>query len=162
MLSHRRKIRRVKHLAWLIAFVPLAAWATIYKWTDEDGRVVYANHAPEPGVSNVQVLKINDEPAPASTANRALEERIARLERQLQAPPPPAAPPAPAAYPAAVPPPPAADYYSAPYYPAFGYAYPYAVFPVRVVRPVPRFAARPFVSFHHPTVSFHHARSGRR
>ena len=144
----------MKYLAWLIAFVPLAAWATIYKWTDEDGRVVYANHAPEPGVSNVQVLKINDEPAPPSTPNRALEERIARLEQQLQAAPPPP-PAAPAAYSPGLPPAPMPDYASAPYYPAFGYVYPYAVFPVRVVRPVPRFAARRFASFHH-------TRSGRR
>jgi hypothetical protein len=144
----------VRFLAALIALMPLGASATIYKWTDEEGRVVYANHAPEPGARNVQALNINDQPTPpAAAANRALEERIARLERQLQTPPP--APPAPAAYSAAVPPPPAPDYYPAPYYPAFGYTYPFTVFPVRVVRPVPRFAARQFVSFHH-------ARSGRR
>ena len=155
-MAARRKIPRVKYLAALIAFVPLAAWATIYKWTDEDGRVVYANHAPEPSARNVQALNIDDQPSPpGASANRALEERIARLERQLQAPAPPPAPPAAATYRAAAPPPPAADYYSAPYYPAFGYGYPYAVFPVRVVRPLPRFAARPFVSFHH-------TRSGRR
>jgi Domain of unknown function (DUF4124) len=142
----------VKYLAWLLAFVPLAAWATIYKWTDEDGRVVYANHAPDVSARNVQVLKINDEPAPPAATNRALEERIARLERQLQAPPPPQAA---APYYPAVPPTPAADYYPAPYYSPFGYSYPYAVFPARVVRPVPRFAARRFVSFHH-------TRSGRR
>jgi hypothetical protein len=45
------------------------------------------------------------------------------------------------------------DYYSAPYYPAFGYGYPYAVLPIRVVRPVRHFATRPFVSFHHARVS---------
>ena len=141
----------MKFLAALLAFVPLGASATIYKWTDEEGRVVYANHAPEPGVKNVQALNINDQPTPPSAAaNRALEERIARLERALQTSAPP--PPAPPSYSAAVPPPPAPDYYPAPYYPAFGYAYPYAV---RVVRAVPRFAARPFISFHH-------ARSGRR
>src|SRR5205085_6221256 len=99
LLRRRRKIPRVKYLAALIAFVPLAAWATIYKWTDEDGRVVYANHAPQPGARNVQALNIDDQPSPpAASANRALEERIARLERQLQAPAPPPAPPPPATY----------------------------------------------------------------
>lgn len=151
----------MKFLAALIALMPLGAWATIYKWTDEDGRVVYANHAPEPGARNVQTLNINDQPSPPSAAaNWALEERIARLERQLQAPassPPQAAAPF---YPA-LPPPPAADYYPAPYYPAFGYSYPYAVFPVRVIRSAPRFAARRFASFHHGT-SFHRGGSGHR
>jgi hypothetical protein len=151
----------VKFFAALLALMPLGAWATIYKWTDEDGRVVYANHAPEPGARNVQTLNINDQPSPpAAAANRALEERIARLERQLQAPssPPPQAA---APYYPAVPPPPAPHYYPAPYYSAFGYSYPYAVFPVRVVRPAPRFVARRFASFHHG-ISFHQARSGRR
>ena len=150
----------MKYLAALIAFVPLAAWATIYKWTDEDGRVVYANHAPEAGAKNVQALKINDEPAPPAATNRALEERIARLERQLQAPPSPPPPTAAPYYPAEPTPPPA-DYYPAPYYSSFGYSYPYAVFPVRVVRPAPRFVARRFASFH-PGTSFHRGGSGHR
>jgi hypothetical protein len=90
----------------------------------------------------------------------SLQARIARLERELQAPPSP--PPQAAApfYPAA-PPPPAADYYPAPYYSTFGYSYPYAVFPVRVVRPAPRFVARRFASFHHGT-SFHRGGGGYR
>jgi len=155
----------VKLLAALALWAPLAAQATIYKWTDEDGRVVIANHAPEPGAHNVQVVMKDDPPAPAA-ANRELQERIARLEQQVRAmqssPPAPAyAPPAyaPAAY---VPPAPAPmpDYYSEPYYypPAYYpppyYAYPFAIVPVRVVRPArffsaPRFASPRFATFHH-------------
>jgi uncharacterized protein DUF4124 len=148
----RRNILGVRLLAVCLVAVPAAASATIYKWTDDDGRVVYANHAPEAGTKNVHVMKIDDTPTPPSAAaQRALEERIARLEQQVQArPPAPAAPPAPYPYASAVPPTPMPDYYgAAPYgygYPAVGYGFPYAV---RVIRPVPRFAPRPFVSFHH-------------
>ena len=146
---------RVKFFAALALLVPLAAQATIYKWTDEDGRVVIANHLPETGAKNVQVVMKDDPPAPAAT-NRDLQERIARLEQQVQAmqsaPPAPAyAPPAPAPMP---------DYYSAPYYypPAYYpppyYAYPVAAVAVRVIRPArffnaPRFASARFASFHH-------------
>jgi hypothetical protein len=154
---------RVKFLAALAFLVPLAAQATIYKWTDEDGRVVIANHLPETGAKNVQVVMKDDPPAPAAT-NRDLQERIVRLEQQVQAmqsaPPAPAyAPPAyaPAAY---VPPAPMPDYYSAPYYypPAYYpppyYAYPVGLVAVRVIRPArffhaPRFASSRFASFHH-------------
>jgi hypothetical protein len=156
---------RVKFLAALALLVPLAAQATIYKWTDEDGRVVIANHLPESGAKNVQVVMKDDPPAPAAT-NRDLQERIARLEQQVQAmqsaPPAPAYPAPAYAPPAYVPPAPAPmpDYYSAPYYypPAYYpppyYAYPVGVVAVRVVRPArffgaPRFASPRFTAFHH-------------
>ena len=154
----------MKLLAALALSVPLAAQATIYKWTDEDGRVVIANHLPESGAKNVQVVMKDDPPAPAAT-NRDLQERISRLERQVQAmqsaPPAPAYAPPAYAPPAYVPPAPAPmpDYYSAPYYypPAYYpppyYAYPFAVVPVGVVRPVrffsaPRFVSPRFATFH--------------
>ena len=156
----------VRLLAGLLLLVPLAASATIYKWTDEDGHVVIANHAPEAGARNVQVVMKEDPPAPATT-NRELQERITRLEQQLQAmqsaPPAPAyAPPAYAA-PAYAPPAPMPDYYSAPYYPPAYYpppyyGYPVAVVPVRIVRrpigffPGPRFASPRFATFHHAAI----------
>ena len=144
----------MKLLAGLVLLAPLAASATIYKWLDEDGRVVYANHAPEPTARNVQVMKIDEPQAAAAPSTTELEQRIARLERQLQAAqqyvPPTPVPPMP--YPAAMPPPPTmSDYYAPTYgygyagygypvysypvytYPVYGYRYPVNRFPVRVV-----------------------------
>jgi hypothetical protein len=152
-VAERRTIVRVKLLAGLVLLLPLTASATIYKWLDEEGRVVYANHAPDASAKNVQVMKI-DEPAPAAAPTTTeLEQRVARLERQLQAAQqytPPA--PAPMPYPAAMPPPPTmSDYYAPTYgygypgygypmygypvytYPVYGYRYPYNRYPVRVV-----------------------------
>ena len=143
---------RVRLLAALLFFIPLAASATIYQWTDEQGRVVFGNQVPEGGAKNVHAVMKED---PAAAKNRELEERIARLERQLQAA---QAAPAPAAYPAPVPPMPADYYGAAPYYPAmyppppyypFGYPYGFTVVrPVRGFAVSPRFASRPFTSFH--------------
>jgi len=144
----------VKLLAALVLLVPLAASATIYKWIDADGRVVYANHEPDATARNVQVMKIPEEPITPASPTQALEQRVARLEQQLQAAqqytPPAPVPPMP--YPAAMPPPPTmSDYYAPTYgygypgygypmysypvytYPVYGYRYPYHRFPVRVV-----------------------------
>jgi hypothetical protein len=155
--DYRSKMQRVKPLAALLFMIPLGASATIYQWTDEQGHVVFGNQVPESGVKNVRAVMKEDAP---TNSNRELEERIARLERQLQA-----AQMAPAAVPYAAPLPPnyspiPANYYPAPayapamypppYYP-FGYAY-----GLTVVRPVgfaPRFASRPF--FSRPFASFH-------
>ena len=111
---------------------------------------------PESGVSNVRAI-VKEDPAPTNS-NRALEERIARLERQLQAT---QVAPAPAPYPVALmpypaaPPPMPADYYGAPYYP-YGYGYPLGV--VRVARPVRGFVRGPHVAPRSFTSSsFHHA-----
>jgi hypothetical protein len=150
--DYRSKMLGVRLLPALLLVIPLGASATIYQWTDEQGHVVIGNQVPETGVSNLRPI-VKEDPAP-SNSNRELEERIARLERQLQAA---QAAPAPAPYPvapmpyAAAPPSIPADYYGAPYYP-FGYGYPLGV--VSVVRPVrgfmrsPRFASRSFTSFH--------------
>jgi hypothetical protein len=158
--DYRSKMLYVKLLPALLFAIPLGASATIYQWTDERGHVVIGNQVPETARNVRAVMK--EDPAPANN-NRALEERIARLERQLQAA---QVAPAPAPYPAPVAPMPAGyGYYgAAPYYPAmypppqpyypFGYAYPsFGV--VTVVRPVhrfavsPRFASRAFISLHH-------------
>ena len=149
---------RVRLFAALLFVIPLAASATIYQWTDEQGHVVFGNQVPEAGARNVRAV-MKEDPASARS-NRELEERIARLERQVQTmalPPAPAPyPVAPAPYPAA-PPPMAAGYYGAPYYPGmyspppyypYGYAYPFAV--VTVARPV-RFSSR-FISLHHAAI----------
>lgn len=161
--DYRSKMMRVRLLPALLFVIPLGASATIYQWTDEQGHVVIGNQVPE-AARNVRALMKEDAAAPAKS-NRELEERIARLERQLQAT---QVAPAAASYPAPVPPMPADYYGGAPYSPAmypppayypyypyspYGYAYPFGV--VRVVRPVrafagsPRFASRPFTSFHH-------------
>jgi len=157
--DYRSKMARVRLFAALLFVIPLAASATIYQWTDEQGHVVFGNQVPEAGARNVRAV-MKEDPASARS-NRELEERIARLERQVQTmalPPAPAPyPVAPAPYPAA-PPPMAAGYYGAPYYPGmyppppyypYGYAYPFAV--VTVARPV-RFSSRPFISFHHAAI----------
>ncbi|TMH29008.1 MAG: DUF4124 domain-containing protein [Betaproteobacteria bacterium] len=103
---------RVRLFAALLFVIPLAASATIYQWTDEQGHVVFGNQVPEAGARNVRAV-MKEDPASARS-NRELEERIARLERQVQTmalPPAPAPyPVAPAPYPAA-PPPMAAGYY---------------------------------------------------
>lgn len=160
-------------IALLALLVPAAASARIYKWTDESGRTVYANAPPAKAskVKNVQVVVEDDAPAPAASKDtgaakdagqadarrrqQELEQRIATLEREVQAMQY-AKQYAPAQY--AAPPPPPPDYYAGsypaysptyypPYYPA--YAYPYLV----VVRPVhrffpPHFASRP-IAFRH-------------
>ena len=119
----------------LLLALPLAASATVYKWTDEHGTTVYSNRAPaaETKVSNVQVVMQDDEPAAATKPTNAddLQARVRALEQQVQAlqtPPPNYAAPPPTSY---YPPP---DYYppqSFPSYPAdyyssmYGYGYPY-------------------------------------
>lgn len=156
--DYRSKMQRVKLLAALLFMIPLGASATIYQWTDEQGHVVFGNQVPESGVKNLRAVMKEDAP---TNSNRALEERITRLERQLQA-----AQMAPAAVPYAAPLPPnyspiPANYYPPPayapamypppaYYP-FGYAYGFTV--VRPVGFASRFASRPFASFH--SGSFH-------
>src|SRR5438874_3517165 len=138
--DYRSKMLRVRLLPALLFVIPLGASATIYQWTDEQGHVVFGNQVPETGARNVHAV-MKEDPAPPAKTNRELEERIARLERQVQAAP------APAPHPAALAPMPT-DYYGggAPYYPAmyppppyypYGYGYPFAV--IRVVRPVRAF-----------------------
>ena len=152
--DYRSKMRRVKLLAALLCVIPLGASATIYQWTDEQGHVVFGNQVPESGVKNVRAVMKEDAP---TNRSRELEERIGRLERQLQA-----AQMAPAAVPYAAPLPPMPANYSPapayspaiypppPYYP-FGYAYGFTV--VRPLGFAPRFASRRFASFHQG--SFH-------
>jgi uncharacterized protein DUF4124 len=148
--------------ALLLAF-PLAASATIYKWTDEHGTTVYSNRAPaaEAKVSNVQVALEDDRPAAAAPppANpndlqqriRALEQQVQSLQNQPPAYVPPQQPP-PVSY---YPPP---DYYppqSYPSYPAdyyssmYGYGYPYyPYYPSYIVVTGRRFV-RPVHPVHH-------------
>src|SRR5256712_757437 len=71
--------------------LPAPAWAHIYKWVDERGVTVYSNVLPEKSPKNVQMV-VEEKPAdraPAADAMRReqqLLDRIANLERQLQAP----------------------------------------------------------------------------
>lgn len=145
----------MKLLAGLLLLAPLAASATIYKWIDEEGRVVYANHEPDASARSVQVMKIPEEPITPASPTQALEQRVARLESELQAARQYAQPPVPPApYPAAYmppAPPTMSDYYAPTYaypgyaygypaygypvytYPVYGYRYPYNRYPVRVV-----------------------------
>jgi hypothetical protein len=150
--DYRSKMARVRLLPALLFVIPLGASATIYQWNDEQGHVVLGNHVPETA-QNVHVV-MKEDPAPANN-NRALEERIARLEQQVQAM---QVAPAAAPYPAPLPSAPANYYpapayyppmYPPPYYP-FGYAYGFTVVrPVRAFAVSPRFVSRPFISFHH-------------
>jgi hypothetical protein len=75
--------------------LPLAASATIYKWTDERGTTVFSNRQPaaEAKVSNMQVVVEDDEPArapkqvpaaPKPDNGNALQERVRALEQQVQ------------------------------------------------------------------------------
>ena len=154
--DYRSKMTRVRLLAALLFVIPLGASATIYQWTDETGHTVLGNYVPETA-RNVRVV-MKEDATPANT-NRELEERVARLERQVQAQqyvPPAPYPNPPAQYPVAMPPVPTDYYGAAPYHPAtyppppyypFGYAYGFTV--VRPLGFAPRFASRPFASLHH-------------
>jgi len=120
-----------------LGLLPLAASATIYKWTDEHGTTVYSNRAPaaEAKVSNVQVALQDEAPAsaPAPANPDELQARVRALEQQIQAlqGQPTAQVPPPVSY---YPPPdyyPTQPYQSSPSYPAdyyssmYGYGYPY-------------------------------------
>lgn len=79
-------------VAWL-AGAP-AAWAQVYKWTDERGSVNYGNKPP-PNARNVTLVREDDgrvstvpglsPEAMESQQNRADQRRIDRLERDLEA-----------------------------------------------------------------------------
>jgi hypothetical protein len=79
-------------VAWLAA-AP-AAWAQVYKWTDERGSVNYGNKPP-PNARNVTLVREDDgrvSTVPGlspevmeSQQNRADQRRIDRLERDLEA-----------------------------------------------------------------------------
>ena len=133
----------------LAASAAAGASASVYKWTDERGTMVFSNQPPpaDDKVSNVQVVVEDDEPAaarkptaaPKPENGNALQERVSALEQQVQALQIPASPHFPnyaALYPAQLPPPsyyprldyyprpdyyPTPDYYPAPFYPS---AYP--------------------------------------
>jgi hypothetical protein len=123
--------------------VPATAWADIYKWTDERGETVISDVLP-PNIKKVKDFEVLVKETPRTqaqrdTANeRALQDRIDRLERQVQAQryAPPAAsgpPPAYSSYPGdyyAPPPPPQPDYFGS-YYPSFYPGYSFIVAPGR-------------------------------
>ena len=148
-------------LAGLFLAFPLAASATIYKWTDEHGTTVYSNRAPaaEAKVSNMQVALEDDKPAVAARPDSGndLQGRIRALEQQVQAMqsqpsaqgPNYAAPPPPTSY---YPPP---DYYPPQSYPTdyssmYGNGYPYypSPYPSYIVVTGRRFV-RPVHPIHH-------------
>lgn len=149
----------------LLAF-PLAASATIYKWTDEHGTTVYSNRAPaaEAKVSNVQVALEDERPdaaAPSQANPNELQQRVRALEQQVQSlqNQPPTYAPAPQQ-------PPPVSYYPPPdYYPQqsgypadyasmygygypYGYSYPYYPYYSTIVVTGRRFA-RPVHPIHH-------------
>jgi Domain of unknown function (DUF4124) len=144
----------------LLLALPLAASATVYKWTDERGTTVYSNRPPaaETKVSNVLVILEDDKPAAApkpDNANdlqgrvRALEQQVQSLQTQASAQVPDYAPP----YPAQLPPPTSyyapPDYYPPPSYPSdyappmYGYGYPYYPYAASYVVVAPRRFAHP-------------------
>jgi Domain of unknown function (DUF4124) len=148
--------------ALLLALVPAAASARIYKWVDENGTTVYSNVPPADGdaLKKAKVV-IEDEESFRPTAAQAqvlsrqqeILERLYALERQVSArqygsPPPP--PPPPDYYEGYYPP----SYYAAPYYPLVPS---YVISRPFFVAPAHRFIAhRPgFVSIHRaPTRRF--------
>jgi Domain of unknown function (DUF4124) len=136
--------------------LPVSAWAHIYKWVDERGMTVYSNVLPEKSPKNVQMV-IEEKPADRAPAReQQLLERIANLERQLQAQQS-------QQYPQYIPqPPPSVDYggYYQGYYPPYPYSYPYPYVVVtrRFIGPArsflsPRFASAHVGSFHHGGMS---------
>lgn len=144
----------------ILLLAPCAAVADIYKWNDEQGKLVISNVPPVEmaKVRNYQlVMKETAAGAPVATSAQhaatatelALLQRIETLERQLQAQQyayQPAASPPPMAdgsYYAAPPPPP----YYATYYPSYYPSYYYRIVPTySYVRPVPAYAHRVYPS----------------
>src|SRR5437879_11838481 len=127
--------------------LPVSAWAHIYKWVDERGVTVYSNVLPEKSPKNVQVV-VEEKPAdraPAAEAMRReqqLLERIANLERQLQAQQY-------QQYPQYIPqPPPSVDYggYYPAYYPPYSDSYSYVVVTRRFIAPAHTFVSPQFAS----------------
>jgi uncharacterized protein DUF4124 len=117
----------------LAASAAVGASASVYKWTDERGTMVFSNRPPpaDAKVSNVQVVVEDDAPAvaPKPDNGNALQERIRALEQQVEALQTPASSYA-APYPAQLPPPTSyyarPDYYPPPAYPPmYAYGYPY-------------------------------------
>ena len=147
--------------------IPAAAWADIYKWTDENGGTVFSNVRPAKSAKakDVEVVerdtKATGTPERGARTEQALLARIESLERQLDArqyaaQPVEAPPPAPYSgyYPPTPPPP---SYYDSGYYgnyPGYypAYFYPFAssyrVYPRRAFVSRPVFVAPHGGSFH--------------
>lgn len=136
--------------------LPAGAGADIYKWTDDQGGIVYSNSPPENPQKTANVERVVKERVVPPT-EQSLLDRIDNLERRLRtqsyAPPAPPAPPPPTVAPPSYSdggyyyPPPAPDYtgYTTPaFYPVYRYpltpAYTYVAYPART------FGARP--AFH--------------
>jgi len=105
---------RIRRLAWAIALAgltaPMSAEADIYTWVDASGNLNLSNLAPPEGVRVTNVFR--EDPALRASAEaaragaqreelRALNDRVAQLERDLDAASHPAAPPV--VYPPAAP-----------------------------------------------------------
>lgn len=146
-----RLARRSAVIALLMSLLLSAgAGADIYKWTDEQGNIVYSNSPPQKPNTAANLERVIKE-RPAPPRELALQEKIDDLERQLRTRPASPAPPSPVpagyhegsyAYP---PPPPAPVVSNAP---VFHSHQPYAVIPVYSygVFPVHRYVVRP--AFH--------------
>ena len=124
--------------------IPATAWGDIFKWTDEQGRMVVSNVPPTKSgkANNVQLLVEETRPATKAPASirehvatpteQALIAKIESLERQLQAPQyaaqaPTVPPPTPYGgyYPSTPPPPPpSSSYYGSGYYSGYYSSYP--------------------------------------
>lgn len=151
--------------------LPALAGADIYKWTDEQGGIVYSNSPPENAKVAGNIERVIKERA-APPREQVLQERIDALERRLQSQPysPPAspAPPPPSVAPPAYsdggyyypPPPPDYTRYSVPaFFPVYRYpllpAYSYVVYPRAIgARPAFHGGARGALR----TGSLHHGR----
>ena len=73
-----------------LCFLALAAWADVYKWTDENGKVHYSDQPPPSGVKKTETLKAPppDRPGAAppagGTAKSAAELEMEFKKRRLQ------------------------------------------------------------------------------
>src|SRR5689334_22272607 len=129
-----------------------AAYADIYKWTDENGKTVISNSRPEAGqkVKNLEVtVRETKSPVVPQTTQQMLLDKLDNLERQLAAQQQAQALPPPPYYSASPPPPPPNYYYPdayAGYYPSVA-AYPYGYY-----GGAPFFTGRRFGG---PHVAFH-------
>lgn len=135
--------------------LPASVGADIYKWTDDQGGIVYSNSLPENPKKAANVERVVKERV-VPPSEQSLLDRIDNLERRLRtqtyAPPAPPAPPVPSVAPPAYhdggyyypPPPPHYTGHIVPvFYPVYRHpltpAYSYVVYPARSVGASPAF-----------------------
>jgi hypothetical protein len=72
-----------------LCLLALTAWADLYKWTDEDGKVHYSDQPPPSNIKKTETIKPDKQPAPAAApasnaAKPAAPKSAAELEMEFR------------------------------------------------------------------------------